>query len=136
MSEPVRVAPRTGGPAEAGFVTVQFVVVTALTLVVFVMLANMLVWSYGRGVLRAALDEGARAGARAADAVAECERRAGAVLGDLLGGTMGAQVEPVRCRADGDRVVATTTARFSGWLPAVPGWTLQLEALATREVPP
>jgi hypothetical protein len=122
--------------SQGAFVTVQFVAVVALTLVLFVMLANVLVWSYGRGVVRAALDEGVRAGARAADPVAECQVRAQAVLADLLGGAMGTQVEPVRCADRGDRVVATTTARFKGWLPVVPDWTVQARALATREVWP
>lgn len=121
---------------ECAFVTVQFVAVVAFTLVLFVMVANVLVWSYGRGVVRAALDEGARAGARGADPVQECQARARAVLSDLLGGAMGAQVEAVRCVEAGDRVVAATTARFEGWLPLVPGWTVHAQALATRELPP
>lgn len=125
-------APRTA----PGFVTVQFVAAVALTLLLFVMLANVLVWSYARGVVRAALDEGARAGARAVDAAGECEARAAAVMDDLLGGAMGQQVQPVRCADRGDRVVASVTARFPAWLPAVPAWTLRAEALATREAPP
>lgn len=100
------------------------------------MLANVLVWSYARGVVRAALDEGVRAGARSPDAVAECEARARAVLDDLLGGRMREGVGAVRCVDDGDRVAARAVMTFHGWLPAVPSWTVEAGALATRELPP
>ena len=43
--------------------TVQFVAATALSLLVFVMMANLVVDLYARGAIRAAVDEGARAGA-------------------------------------------------------------------------
>ena len=56
--------------------------------VLLVLLANVLVAGYARGVVRAALDEGVRAGARAEDAAAECARRAAAVLDDLIAGPM------------------------------------------------
>lgn len=116
--------------------TVQFVTAVGLSLLLFVGLANLLVWSYARGVVRAALDEGARAGARAAGSASECQARADAVLDDLLGGALGAQVAPVRCTAAADRVEAVTTARFTGWLPAVPDWTLRAQAVAAREPVP
>src|SRR6266705_2065800 len=55
---------RTQGTRAGGFVTAQFVVVVALSLVFFVFLCNAVVFMYGRGVVRAALEEGVRAGGR------------------------------------------------------------------------
>ncbi len=43
--------------------TIQYVVATALSLLVFVALANFVVDLYARGVVRSAVDEAARAGA-------------------------------------------------------------------------
>ena len=59
--------------------TVQYVVAVALSLLVFVMMANFIVFLYARGVVRAAVDEGARTGGRTGAGSAECEARAGAV---------------------------------------------------------
>jgi hypothetical protein len=116
-----------------GFVTVQFVTAAALSLVLLVLLANVLVAAYARGVVRAALDEGARAGARTADGAAECALRAGAVLDDLLGGPLRGGVEPIVCVVEGDRVRASTRAAVAGWLPGTPGWVFDVTATAVRE---
>ena len=40
-------------PRDGGFVTAQFVVVVALSLLFFTMMANVIVFMYGRGVVRA-----------------------------------------------------------------------------------
>jgi hypothetical protein len=116
-----------------GFVTVQFVASVALSLVLLVLLANVLVAGYARGVVRAALDEGVRAGARAEEATAECARRAAAVLDDLLGGPLRAGVEPVACSVDAERVRASTRAVVSAWLPGMRDWAFEVTATATRE---
>jgi hypothetical protein len=71
---------------EDGMTTVQYVAATAFSLIVFVMMANFIVFLYARGVVRAAVDEGARAGGRFGASSAECESRARDVLGDLLAG--------------------------------------------------
>lgn len=115
--------------------TAQFVAVVALSLVLLVGLANALVAGYARGVVRAALDEGARAGARGTDGAAVCVARATAVLDDLLAGPLRAGVEPVTCTVEGDRVHATTSAVVAGWLPALPGWAFEATATATAERP-
>ncbi|HVM00774.1 MAG TPA: hypothetical protein VM324_15905 [Egibacteraceae bacterium] len=121
--------------AEGGFVTVQYVAVVGLSLLFVVMLANLVVFQYGRGVVRAALDEGARAGTRTTAGAAECEARAGDVLADLLGGAMGAGVR-LRCADDGDLVRASADVVFVGWLPAVPDWRFTAEATASRRPAP
>ena len=123
----------SGATAVGGFVTLQFVAAAGLSLVLFVGCLNLLVFAYARGVVRAALDEGARAGARAAEPVGECTSRAEAVLDDLLGGPLGAGVEPVVCHASAQRVQATTRAVLPGWLPGTPAWRFEAAATVTRE---
>lgn len=122
-------------PADGGFVTVASVAVTGLSLLFVVALVNIVVFQYGRGVVRAALDEGVRAGARATAGVGECEARAGDVLADLLGGAMGAGVQ-LACTDDGAVLRAAADVTFVGWLPAVPDWRFTAEATAVRERSP
>jgi hypothetical protein len=111
--------------------TVQFTAAAGMALVVFVMLANLLVVQYGRGVVRAALDEGSRAGASAG--ATACVDRAGEVLAQLLGGPAGAGIV-VRCLDDGVVVRATAEGRLPGWLPGIPDFELRMEAQAAREL--
>ena len=61
---------------ETGFTTVQYVAVVAMSLVLLVLVANLLVDLYARGAIRDALDEGVRAGAPAGAGPSDCERRA------------------------------------------------------------
>lgn len=130
-----RQVPAVTGRAGGGFVTVQFVAAVGLSLVLLTMLANLVVFQYGRGVVRAALDEGVRTASRAGAPTAECHRRAGAVLDDLLGGAMGRDVT-VDCRLAGPMVVADAQVTFRGWLPTVPDWTFTATATAVREQAP
>lgn len=120
---------------DRGFVTVQYVAVTGLSLLLVVVMVNLVVFQYGRGVVRAALDEGVRAGARATAGSEECEARARDVLADLLGGAMGAGVT-LRCTDTGSTLQATADVVFHGWLPSVPDWRFSAEASAVREQAP
>lgn len=128
---------RVTAPARdvAGFVTVQHVAVVALSLVVFVAMANLVVFQYGRGVVRAALDEGVRAGAHASASAAECEARAADVLADLLGGPMGSGVT-IGCGEAGGEIRAAAEVRFTGWLPGVPDWSFTVDAASLKERAP
>ena len=126
------------GPTERGFVTIEFIAAVALSLLVLVVAANFVVSEYGRGVVRSAVDQGARDGARTATPEATCEASARQAISDLLGsgkGSMGAAVT-VSCTATGDRVEATASGSFPGWLPAVPAWGFTSRASAVREQVP
>ena len=46
---------------EAGFTTIQYVVATGFSLLLFVLVANLLVDLYARAAVRDALEEGTRA---------------------------------------------------------------------------
>jgi hypothetical protein len=121
---------------EDGMTTVQYVAATAFSLIVLVMLANFIVFLYARGVVRASVDEGARAGSRFGATAAECESRARDVLGDLLAGSLGRDVR-VRCESpNDDEMHATVHVTLRGWVPGlVPDWTFALDARSVREHP-
>ncbi|MFO7548913.1 MAG: hypothetical protein R6X29_08625 [Acidimicrobiia bacterium] len=116
--------------SEGGLATVQYTAAAGMALVVFVLMANLLVVQYGRGVVRAALDEGSRAGAAAGTEV--CLARAAEVLGQLLAGPAGSGIT-VRCADDGSVVRATAEGTLPGWLPGIPDFEVSMEALAARE---
>ena len=98
------------------------------------LLANVLVAAYARGVLRAAVDEGARAASRAPAAAGTCEARAGAALDQLLGALGDRAV--VRCEYRVERVVAAGALRMPAWLPGVPAFSLSARATVVREQEP
>lgn len=100
------------------------------------MLANVIVAMYGRGVVRAALDEGVRTGSRAPNGVAHCNQRVDEVLGQLLGGAMGDGVSFPGCSETAEEIVAAATVTFDGWLPLVPDLTFDVGASAVKERAP
>ena len=119
-----------------GMTTVQFVTATALSLFLFVLLANLIVALYARGAVRAAIDEGARAGAPVDVSVAECDRRANDALDDLLGGRMRSGVQ-VECVDNFGTVRARADVVVAGWIPGiVPDWAFTLTASAVKEHEP
>ena len=74
---------------ERGQASVTYLLAIGVSMLVFMFMANVLMFLYARGVIRAAVDEGARAGAMASSADVECEARANDALDDLLAGEMG-----------------------------------------------
>lgn len=117
---------------QAGFTTIQYVAVVAFSLLLLVLVANLTVNQYARGVIRDALSEGARAGAAAGAGPAECAARANDVMDGLLRGPVGDGVG-VSCRREGDLIVARAEGRLPSWLPMlVPHW--RVSHLATMQV--
>jgi hypothetical protein len=131
--------PAASRDGAGGFVTVQYVWVIATSLLLFTLLANVVVVQYARGVVRTALDEGARAGARvvADPAAAEraCEETAAAARRDLLGGRLGDGVA-IDCLPGADVMRARASAAFPSWFPGVPDWHVTDEAVAVQEHAP
>src|SRR4051794_32634237 len=101
---------------EGGFTTIQYVVATAFSLLLFVLVANLLVDLYERGAVRDALDEGVRAGVPAAASAEDCRARAEDVVDSIASGTS-MQVDSLTCEPDGDRVVATARVSLHSWFP-------------------
>jgi hypothetical protein len=112
--------------------TIQYVAATGLTLLFLMLLANLLVDLYARGVVREAMDEGARA-AVPVDAVAgACERRSAEVLGGLLRGPIGDGVS-VTCDIGAQHASAHASVTLRSWMPAlVPAWHFTVDASARR----
>jgi hypothetical protein len=116
----------------AGFVTTQFVLAVALSLLLFVIACNAIVYQYARGVVRSALDEGVRSGSRATGSAGACQAAAEAVRHSLLGGPIGAHVG-LRCAVVDGQVRATAAGYLPSWLPGVPDWPIDLRASAVDE---
>jgi ABC-type Fe3+ transport system permease subunit len=115
-----------------GFVTTQFVLAVAFSLLLFVLLCNAIVYQYGRGVIRDALDEAVRSGSRAGGSTASCQQAAEEVRRSLLGGPVGAHVT-LRCGLAGGRVRASASGYLASWLPLVPDFPVALSATAVKE---
>jgi hypothetical protein len=120
---------RTG---QAGTTLPAYLLGVTAVLVFFVLLLQFVVWQYGRGVVRSALDEGARAGAVASADPGTCEDRAHDVLDDLLAGRLGRDVN-VTCADEGDEIVARARVTFRSWLAPTPDWTFAVAATAAKE---
>jgi hypothetical protein len=104
-------------------------VATALSLLVFVALANAVVDLYVRGVARAAVDEAARSGAVLDATAADCTQRAR----DVLDGVVAAGTVRITCREVGGAMRARARIALAGWIPGIPTWTMQLEGEVTKE---
>jgi hypothetical protein len=123
---------RTGSGSEGGFVTIQYVAAIALSMLLLVLMANLLVDLYARGAVRDALDEGVRAAVPMDASIEACETRVREVLDGLVRSSL---VETdARCRRDGAWVVADARVVLRSWLPTlVPDWRMDLQAEALRE---
>jgi hypothetical protein len=116
-----------------GFTTLQYVVATGFSLVLFVLVANLLVDLYARGAVRDALDEGVRAAVPMSATPADCEARIREVVRSIAGGSL-VRVDEVRCEREADFVVARAQISLRSWLPmVVPDWQLRLRASALQE---
>ncbi|HEU4916777.1 MAG TPA: hypothetical protein VFV13_09480 [Acidimicrobiia bacterium] len=120
--------------SDRGVSSVQFLVASGLALVLFLTMANLVVVQYGRGALRSALDQGARAGA-VSSSPHDCADRIEHVLSQLLGGRMGDSVA-AECVVGPVLVTASGRAVFDSWTPFTTDFVIELTAQATREVPP
>ncbi len=117
---------------EHGFTSVQYVVSVAMSLGVLVMLVNLIVFQYGRGVVQAAAEEGARAGAPLGASVANCDVRARQMLDAGLARSM-REGAVIRCEPEGDWIVAHGSARFRSWVPMIPDWHFEVSARSLRQ---
>lgn len=119
---------------EAGLSSVQFILAAAMALVLFLALANLVVVQYGRGAIRSALEQGARAGAVSGSA-ADCEAKVVDVVGQLLGGRMSDHLA-VRCIVQPDRVLAQGSAVFESWTILAPDFMVSMTSEAVVETMP
>jgi hypothetical protein len=118
---------------DSGFTTIQYVVATAFSLLLFVLMANLLVDLYERGAVRDALDEGVRAGVPIGASADDCATRAHDVVRSIANGSS-VRVHELTCVLDGDRIVSRARVSLRSWFPMLlPDWQLSLQASAHRE---
>jgi Flp pilus assembly protein TadG len=115
---------------DKGVSSVQFVLASALALILFLTLANLVVVQYGKGAVRSALEQGARAGT--ISGVAVCEETASQVVDDLLGGRMSDGLV-LSCSLSGGSMVASASAVFESWTPLTPDFGFSLSSSAVVE---
>lgn len=119
---------------EAGFLSIQYMVAVGLSLLFLVMMTDFVVIQYGRGIVRAAADEGARAGARVVnDPLARCEQRSRQVLQSA--GKIASDVD-VACAMKAGQVEVTTSAKFQPWVPGIPVMSEKATAISHKETAP
>lgn len=122
------------GLRDRGVSSVQFVLSAALSLILFLALANLVVVQYGRGVMRSALEQAVRAGSVTGSA-AVCEARAAEVVSQLMGGRMSDDLV-VSCSVGPDRVVASAATVFESWTVLTPHFPVSMSAEAVLEWDP
>jgi hypothetical protein len=86
-----------------------------VSLLFFLVAVNLILAWYGTGVVREALDEGARAAAVEDGDLNDCQVAAQRVLDGLLGGSYGADIS-VTCADTGDTITATATGVLPGFI--------------------
>lgn len=103
---------------------------SALALILFLALANIVVVQYGRGAVRSALEQGSRAGS--VGGKADCEQTASRVIEDLLGGRMSDDLS-LSCAVSGTEISATAEGTFQSWTPFTPDFGVSLTSTAVAE---
>lgn len=117
---------------ERGLTSVGILLAVSFTLIVAVIVVTLLLYLYGQGAARAAIDEGVRAGSRVGAGEAACELRAQEALDGLMPGPLGDGVR-VDCLVAGGELVAVADVTLSSPLPGVPSWSFQMQARAVQE---
>lgn len=106
--------------------------VVALSMLFLAGLLNLIAIQYAQGVVRAALDEGVRVGSAARASESECLDGIRRVMGDLLSGPLGANVE-FACTVVAGQLIASADAEFEAWFPGVPSLNFSTDVRAVKE---
>lgn len=109
---------------ERGTTTLAVTAAAGFGLAVFVLLANLVLLHYARGVARTAVDEAVR---QATVMESACIHTAESVLSDLLGGEYGAGLE-ARCEVTDGTLHAVVFGTVPSLIPGVPGHSLEASA--------
>lgn len=117
---------------ERGVTSVGVLLAVAFTLLVAVVAINLFLYLYGQGAVRAAIDEGVRAGSRVAAGEDACERRAEEALDGLVPGPLGDGIL-IACTEAGGQLIAVADVTLDSPVPGVPSWSFRMEARAVQE---
>lgn len=102
-----------------------FVVLAGVLLGAF----NIVLDEYARGAVRAALEQGAQAGATSGGSEAQCFRAAVHALDSLLHGSFARGIR-LYCAAAPGQMIAHASGSLPSFLPVVPVMRLQMDAIA------
>lgn len=122
-------------PLEAGLTSVTTIVAVGFAMIFFVALANLVIYQYAEGVVRTALDDGARAQSPAEAPPGACYAAVQEAFDSLLDGPMGDGIS-ITCIEGAGQVVARATGTFPKFSPLVPDLTIDMSATAVKEVLP
>lgn len=114
---------------DQGMATLPTVVAATFALAAFVLLANLVLVQYARGVARTAVDEAVRQASVSQSSVDVCLGVARDVLSDLVGGSFGADLEPDCWVVDGV-VFATVEGRVPALVPMMPDFDVVARSAA------
>jgi hypothetical protein len=106
--------------------------IVALSMLFLAAILNLVAIQYAQGVVRAALDEGVRVGSAARASEGECLDGIRRVMGDLLSGPLGTDVE-FACSVIAGHMVAAASAEFDGWFPGMPAIQFSTDVRAVKE---
>jgi hypothetical protein len=106
--------------------------VMAVTLVLVVGFASLLIHRYAQAVIRQATDEGARAWAVNGGTLDDCLAAADDVMGDLLGGSLASDVS-ITCADTGATITVTASATLAG-LPPLSDSSFTTASVVTKEL--
>ena len=123
------------GNSERGEIGIGIMLAVTFTFIVAVAIVNIFMFLYGQSVVRAALDDGVRAGSRVDAGPAVCQLRAQETIDDLIPGSLGDGIGTPTCVVSGGVLVASVTATFSSPLADGLSWTINLEARGVQEIP-
>ena len=117
---------------ERGLTSVGVLLAVAFTLLVAVVAINLFLYLYGQGAVRAAIDEGVRAGSRVAAGEDACERRAEEALDGLVPGPLSDGIL-IACTETDGQLTAVADVTLDSPVPGVPSWSFRMEARAVQE---
>ena len=115
--------------------TLPTVVAASFALVAFVLLANLILVHYARGVARTSVDEAVRTsavGSLSSHGPADCVLAASAVLDELLGGSFGSDLT-VSCQVSDDLVEASVEGTVPSLVPLLPSFGVSVHGWSARE---
>jgi hypothetical protein len=120
---------------ETGFTSLQFAVMAFFSMLILAAAVNVVAIQYQLGVVRVAVDEGARHGAAVGSSTDDCRLRAESVIrgeSGLLRGALGQDIE-VSCRELNGEIIATATGVSPWWIGGLPDDEFVYEGRAVLE---
>jgi len=111
------------------------VLAIAFLLLLFVAGLNFVLDEYAKGVVHAAVDDAAQAGATAGGSLSACRAEAERVRANLLPGPFGSRIT-ITCLLQDNVVVASASGALPSMLPVVPSLSVAVVGISVIEEGP